>query len=797
MSGLNAYNSLAFLMATATLAWHCSQGHTGEESLSLVLLTLAAWFLEWKSLGRHPVDFSGGYVIYLATGFMGDAPSALLMLIGGAAVRSFCGKRHTGDLRVTFGIVAALAVLQAIGHFPQLDILRAGMAVLALTLWLFVFTSYNQSLFRRLKGSGQRLVVREEHEVNTVRRHMSFYALSGAALPLHYGWLLTLATPLCLVAVRAATNAGFRVHAKEATQEKEEARKTHQELDETKRELKKNTEIKAVLESVAAIFSKPLTPEEAFHELHRISSQVAPYRSIILFKTFDQERLEPVLQDSPETDLLLRTELTLGHESTLERAWKSNKPLRGQAKGSALSRLIPSESHLVALPVKPFGLLYFGRDGDEEFSKTEASRLWFVVQKAAPALVRAEFEARTKETMKSQARKSRVLQERVALSALLLEGAETMLACLSEEQIYETLESTLQKAIPHDFGVVVSNDEQTLKRRWGLECHHQPALEEFIDYVSEQGRSIYLPELKKSRYAKASPELDRLLACPINSERSEYGVLVLGCRAERELTAEQRDFVQTCSCLAASALLSLALSEQVKEAHEQVVQASKLNAIGQLAAGVAHELNSPLAAIGLALEAAIIRPEKSARKLERASTALDRARDIVSGLLVHSRHSGSTRELLSPQSIIQGTLDLVRAQLKQQQIDVRVDCQEHLDLVLANSTDFQQVLINLLLNAADAAADGPEVVVFARQDGTTIFIGVQDFGTGIPKKIQDRLFEPFFTTKPVGRGTGLGLSVCKQLVERHQGKLDFETEEGQGTTFTISVPARKPEKEWD
>lgn len=792
MRSLNLYNSFTFLLACGALAWHTTRLYSGSESLSIVLIALLAWTLEYKAVRRKPVDFSGGFVFYLATAFLGDGIAALLILMAGAGVRSARGARNMADLITAGGVVMICTAIQSFGKWPQDQSLKLGLGVLVLGLWAGVFQSYNKKLFYQQKSSGQKLLLREDYEVGTIRLYLCLYALAGAALQIHSGWLLALAAPLFLVASKAAGNAGFRVHAKQATEEKAQARETHRELSKTKKELKAQERVKSVLESVTEIFSKPMSPEEVFQELHRVCSEVAAYRSLILFVK-DAERLEPVIHHSPERGLELSNNFTLSREPILEQAWNKDKPKKGSASNQPEARLLPTEGHILAVPVKPLGILYFGREENEPFSKGEAGRLCFVIQKASPALLRADYDVRTRHELKDQKRKSRKLQVKVALSAQLVEAAEAMLVSVSRDSIYETLQKHLEEAVHHQYGCIISFEQRSTVRSWGGFQGEEAMLIELMDYILPQNKILYLPDLPNSRFAKISGSLNNLLVCPLSTEHSQFGILVVGCRAGTGLTSEQRDFVHTCACLAASGLLSQTLLDQVKEAHEQVVQASKLSAIGQLAAGVAHELNSPLAAIGLALEAAQLRPEKSARKLERASDALDRARDIVKNLLEHSRKSGPIRKLITPASVIKGALGLIKPQLTKRKIEVKVQCADIEDLVLANSVDLQQVLINLLLNAADASEDDAEVILFARQDEATILIGVQDNGSGIPSDVRGRVFDPFFTTKPVGQGTGLGLSVCKQLVERHYGNITFETEQGKGTRFSISFPARKAE----
>jgi signal transduction histidine kinase len=383
----------------------------------------------------------------------------------------------------------------------------------------------------------------------------------------------------------------------------------------------------------------------------------------------------------------------------------------------------------------------------------------------------------------------------MALTSRLLEGAQQILAAIRPEQIYAALESLVARAVPHEFGVVLVGDDLTKAQHWGQSKVFKDSLQTLAQKVREEGRPLYLPDIQTSRLPSPAPGVESVLAAPLFGEKQFLGVLILGAKGRQAFTAEQHDYVCTCAVLAGSGLTSLGLFSRLQSAHQQVVQASKLSAIGQLAATVAHELNTPLAAIGLALEAVALRPEKAGEKLNKASSALDRAREIVSGLLNHARHSGSERSLLAVQDVFRGTLELVQPQLQKRHIAVDTECPPIADQVLANMTDLQQVLINLLLNGADASQPGSRLTLFARQDGSAIEMGVSDQGAGIATEHQAHLFDPFFTTKDAGLGTGLGLSVCRQLVDRHQGKLTFQTELGKGTTFTVRLPARQPGSE--
>lgn len=151
--------------------------------------------------------------------------------------------------------------------------------------------------------------------------------------------------------------------------------------------------------------------------------------------------------------------------------------------------------------------------------------------------------------------------------------------------------------------------------------------------------------------------------------------------------------------------------------------------------------------------------------------------------------------LISVDQVFRAAQELVSAQLLKRRLQLEVDCPAMTSRILANQTDFQQVLINLLLNGADASPEGAKLLLFAREAGATIELGVRDWGTGISEDAEKHLYDPFFTTKDAGLGTGLGLSVCPHLVDRHNGQIYYRTAAGQGTTVTLRFPARSPEGE--
>ena len=233
----------------------------------------------------------------------------------------------------------------------------------------------------------------------------------------------------------------------------------------------------------------------------------------------------------------------------------------------------------------------------------------------------------------------------------------------------------------------------------------------------------------------------------------------------------------------------------------QLRQSQRLESIGTLASGVAHEINNPLP--GIINYAHLIRDRTSDASLKRFAEGIaregERVAEIVRNLLSFSRHEKESHSPARIQDIVNETLSLVTAVLRKDQIRVEVDVPTDLPNVRCRSQQIQQVVMNLLTNARDALNEKyPEfdedkvVRVVARsvpEGGKRwIRLTVEDHGSGIPETVVDRIFDPFFTTKPRDRGTGLGLSISHGIVHDHGGSLSVESEPGAYTRFVVKLP---------
>ncbi|WP_228558569.1 ATP-binding protein [Myxococcus sp. AB056] len=246
-----------------------------------------------------------------------------------------------------------------------------------------------------------------------------------------------------------------------------------------------------------------------------------------------------------------------------------------------------------------------------------------------------------------------------------------------------------------------------------------------------------------------------------------------------------------------------------KAMQAQLVVSDRLAAVGTLAAGVAHEINNPLAFVlsnlsFLAGELHALAPELPSGRmaeleevLREATDGAHRVRQIVRDLRTFSRGDDEVATAVNVQAVLESAITLARSELKLRAQLVRDYCE--VPLVEGNEGRFGQVFLNLLINAAQAIPVGQseqhEVRLSLRSAGDRVIIEVRDTGMGMPPEVRARIFDPFFTTKPVGEGTGLGLSICHGIVTGFGGDISVESEEGRGSTFRVSLPVARRTKE--
>jgi signal transduction histidine kinase len=237
--------------------------------------------------------------------------------------------------------------------------------------------------------------------------------------------------------------------------------------------------------------------------------------------------------------------------------------------------------------------------------------------------------------------------------------------------------------------------------------------------------------------------------------------------------------------------------KRLESAQKQLIQAEKLNALGQLAASIAHEINNPLA--GVVVYVKLLLKKISSNSLDKGEalttmskieSAVIRCSGIVRGLLDFARQSEPELKPIAVSSVVDQVMSLVGHQAEMKNIKVNREDVSPLPQVIADSNQLQQVFVNLVVNAIQAMHEGGMLTIRSSlgKDGY-VRVSIQDTGYGIPPENLEKLFTPFFTTKETGKGVGLGLAVSHGIIERHGGRIEVQTEVGKGSTFTIYLPA--------
>jgi len=250
-------------------------------------------------------------------------------------------------------------------------------------------------------------------------------------------------------------------------------------------------------------------------------------------------------------------------------------------------------------------------------------------------------------------------------------------------------------------------------------------------------------------------------------------------------------------------------TEQLKVMNQKLFQSDRLASLGQLAASVAHEINNPIAGVlnlsmlierimkddGIPQE----RVEEVRRYLLQISSETTRVGRIVGDLLAFSRRPSPQRMSADLNAIIHRTISIIDHKLKLAGVELELRLDDHLPEIKCDSSQIQQVIVNLVMNASEATHNRGSGKVSVRTavdaDGTMVHLEVKDNGDGIPKENLAKIFDPFFTTKGEGKGVGLGLAVVYGIVESHGGDIEVESKIGEGTTFLVDLPISGEAKE--
>jgi signal transduction histidine kinase len=285
--------------------------------------------------------------------------------------------------------------------------------------------------------------------------------------------------------------------------------------------------------------------------------------------------------------------------------------------------------------------------------------------------------------------------------------------------------------------------------------------------------------------------LTQLVVKPLGHLRRATALMTAGDWEPRIAEEGPKEFAAL-----ASAFNQMTASLSVQR--EQIIRSEKLASVGQLAAGVAHEIGNPLAAILGYVD--ILRSDLAGKgdlpaadrqdALDRVKAETQRIHHIIRELLEFSRPSREDPEPTDPLRIVQSAQALLAPQSRFREVRiVTMPANETWPQVMVAPSRLVQVFVNLMLNAADAMSGKGTIMVTCQQEGRRVILTVADEGPGVPKENRRKVFDPFFTTKPVGQGTGLGLSVCRSIVESFNGSLELSpSATGEGAKFAIALP---------
>lgn len=329
------------------------------------------------------------------------------------------------------------------------------------------------------------------------------------------------------------------------------------------------------------------------------------------------------------------------------------------------------------------------------------------------------------------------------------------------------------------------------------------------EWVAGKGAQSEVPTIiagpleKDPRFLNVSclRDIRSSIVYPLVMKNEVFGVLSVNRTVKEEpFTAAELRHITILGSQIAQAIHNAKLySELEKKMQEiqvmqfQLVQSEKMAALGQLATGVAHEINNPLTGILGLTEMLLQSKDLTVEQREDLESVLQqskRCRKIVQNLLQFSRRRKPQEELIALNEILTPTLELTRGDLRAAHITIQTEIPDNLPAIRGDSSQLEQVFLNIIVNARHALAGREAALLKIRafREAAKIIVSFEDNGPGIPPEDLGKVFDPFFTTKPIGRGTGLGLSISYGIIQQHHGTIRVESKVGVGATFVIELP---------
>ena len=306
--------------------------------------------------------------------------------------------------------------------------------------------------------------------------------------------------------------------------------------------------------------------------------------------------------------------------------------------------------------------------------------------------------------------------------------------------------------------------------------------------VTFDGHSYATPGWQKSSYSQQAPiVVDQ-------AERGTIEVLYthkMPDAAEGPFLKEERALINEIARQVGFAIERWEAEQETARLQEQLRHADRLATIGELSAGVAHELNEPMAAmLGFAqlLKESPSLPAQAQRDADKIVNAALHAREVIRKLMIFTRQMPAQKCECDLGQLVKEGLYFLESRCAKENITIKRDVEDGLPAIIADRSQLYQVLVNLVVNAIQAMPKGGTLTISTRSDKANVYLKVADTGIGMSPEVQKQLFTPFFTTKEVGQGTGLGLAVVQGIVTGHGGTIRVNSEEGRGSAFEVRIP---------
>ena len=766
-----------------------------------------ALLLEFSSIHLPTFGFvSASFPIYFLLVFVpGGSPStAALVVLLILFLRAFF---RTPERRLAlleflvdgFSILSALVVGGLLRDVSVLEMEGMPIALPALVAPLVIYATLQIKLFAATMDLLEIPDELYQAQIEAVSLQARASAMSAPALlllvsrePWHILW--TLPVFLALYQFNWERLSELRKARAEKTSAKVELRRKDRVLLETAKNVKVLQSQKRLVQKCSASFARTTNSEESFRVLVTLLRDLAPLNTIAV-SLFKDGRLVPLYCNGPNTQLFLENDTTGIRENLINKAWSSGEVQRLTPKNSK-HKVFERENVAVAFPLHGQGVLYIGATVEsfdpEAFQQVATVAYQFSL--SLQSTMREEALIQTVEEVQNANRQIELGRERLVT---LLQGSHRMSQTLEAGGIVEEACRTLKTLFQPDFLLVrVAN--------WGEYRDGQEPPGGLLNQVIEKlsGHEIpYCLELLESSEGRAAFTGHQLLW-----EERRFGFVLMSSPDSRRFARGQRRFLELLALHFSVMLTNSTLFRDVQKARKdleesqaQLIQSSKLAAVGQLAAGVAHEINTPLGAVLLSLQAANRqlrkgRYEKVQEKLDDGVKGTQAAKTIVNKLLFYSREGRSEQAEVVLSEVVDDTIQFLGSQISDDNItitkEVTWDC-----VVLGNQNELQQILTNFLVNARDAIMDAQRqegsIKVAVKRIGKDVALSVTDNGVGFAADVKERAFEPFYTTKPVGKGTGLGLHVSRQIAQKHGGRIEMNSRPGEGATLTLVLPCQE------